>query len=326
MVWDNDIFSWSKLGNNHKRMKGKPLQNFLDLSVTEKRGVFTVLIIIAGITAYPFVYDWLYPLNYENASLSPKIKQALADLHKEEINSATDTFSLKTTTAEPNFFYFDPNNTSDSEFLELGLRPYQIRSINRYMENRGPFRFKEQFMHLHILDSNWVQLAEEYISLPLMVSVYPKYKKRNYQSNNYHKSYHNTPDSKPLINLNTADSESLEQLPGLGDWMAGKIVRYRNRLGGFHSISQLMEVRGLRAENYEIFKSRLTLSSYQKLRLNTCTVEELGKHPYLNFKLAKMIVNYRSTHGKLYDPAVLKALPLMADSTYQKILPYWDLE
>lgn len=45
-----------------------------------------------------------------------------------------------------------------------------------------------------------------------------------------------------LINLNAADRETLQLLPGVGPGLADAIVEYRTRVGGFTSIAQLQEV------------------------------------------------------------------------------------
>lgn len=48
-----------------------------------------------------------------------------------------------------------------------------------------------------------------------------------------------------LLNLNTASLEDLEKLPGIGPSRAKDIVAYRDKIGGFLSLSQLDEVPGI---------------------------------------------------------------------------------
>jgi competence protein ComEA len=48
-----------------------------------------------------------------------------------------------------------------------------------------------------------------------------------------------------LINLNTADASTLEQLPGVGPVMAANIVAWRDGNGSFSSVEQLQEVSGI---------------------------------------------------------------------------------
>lgn len=48
-----------------------------------------------------------------------------------------------------------------------------------------------------------------------------------------------------LINLNTADSATLQQLPGIGPAIAGRIINWRAANGAFRSVSELQEVKGI---------------------------------------------------------------------------------
>jgi len=48
-----------------------------------------------------------------------------------------------------------------------------------------------------------------------------------------------------LIDLNNATSAQLETLPGIGPTLAGAIIAERDRRGGFRSVNELREVRGI---------------------------------------------------------------------------------
>ena len=53
------------------------------------------------------------------------------------------------------------------------------------------------------------------------------------------------------INVNTASAEQLESLPGVGPATARAIIEYRRQNGGFHSVDELLEVRGIGPKKLE---------------------------------------------------------------------------
>ena len=53
------------------------------------------------------------------------------------------------------------------------------------------------------------------------------------------------------INLNTADAKRLEELPGIGPTLAGRIVAYREKHGGFRSVDELKKVSGIGNKKFE---------------------------------------------------------------------------
>ena len=61
------------------------------------------------------------------------------------------------------------------------------------------------------------------------------------------------------IDLNTATSEELQTLPGIGETIAGAIIAYREQIGGFTSIEQLMEVPRIGATTFEKLKNLITV-------------------------------------------------------------------
>jgi competence protein ComEA len=53
------------------------------------------------------------------------------------------------------------------------------------------------------------------------------------------------------VNINTASEAELDRLPGVGPVTARKIIEYRNQVGGFKSVEQLMEVKGIGPKKLE---------------------------------------------------------------------------
>lgn len=61
------------------------------------------------------------------------------------------------------------------------------------------------------------------------------------------------------IPLNRASAEDLDRLPGIGPGLAQRILEYRETRGGFSSLDDLKEVRGIKEKTFEKIKGYLTL-------------------------------------------------------------------
>lgn len=127
-----------------------------------------------------------------------------------------------------------------------------------------------------------------------------------------------------VILVNTADSAAWEALPGIGPTLAARILRFREKLGGFYSIAQVAETYGLADSTFKKIQASLRLDSgsLKKLYINQMDEKSLGQHPYVRYKLARLIVQYRSNHGPFSRPEDLYNIPLVNDSIYRKLEKY----
>ncbi len=61
------------------------------------------------------------------------------------------------------------------------------------------------------------------------------------------------------INLNSASAEQLEELPGIGETIAKRIIEQRQEKGSFSSIDELKEVEGIGEKKFAKIKEKATL-------------------------------------------------------------------
>jgi competence protein ComEA len=66
-------------------------------------------------------------------------------------------------------------------------------------------------------------------------------------------------DPSGLVNLNSASSAELEALPGIGPTLAEAIVAERERRGGFRSVNELRDVRGIGEKRFADLKDKVTI-------------------------------------------------------------------
>ena len=124
------------------------------------------------------------------------------------------------------------------------------------------------------------------------------------------------------IVLNTADTTALKTVPGIGPYYAKKVVEYGLRLGGYVSVDQLDEIEGfpLDAKDYLTIED----ASPRKLNVNTLSLNELRRHPYINFYQAKAITDYRRLHGPLKSLQDLRLSKDFPPEAIKRLEPYVD--
>lgn len=63
-----------------------------------------------------------------------------------------------------------------------------------------------------------------------------------------------------IININTADAEELETLPGIGPATAAEIIEYREKVGIIRSVDELLNVSGIGEKKLEAIRDKIKLS------------------------------------------------------------------
>ncbi|NJO02773.1 MAG: helix-hairpin-helix domain-containing protein [Bacteroidia bacterium] len=127
--------------------------------------------------------------------------------------------------------------------------------------------------------------------------------------------------------LNQVDSLTLTEIRGIGPVLSRRIIRYRDQLGGFVSFQQLGEVYGLTEDVRENLKAHSFLSDspVRKLKINEASLDELRQHPYIGYRKARVIVNYRLQHGRFTSIDALSKINLMDSLSLDKLAPYLSL-
>lgn len=152
-----------------------------------------------------------------------------------------------------------------------------------------------------------------------------RYVKKDYNNKPYTKKEY-TP-KRLNININTADTTELVQLRGIGNTFANRIVKYREKLGGFFEAEQLLEVYGFDSLKYELVKNEIYIdeNALRRLNINSAEIKEMIKHPYIDYKLAAAISKQRFKK-KFESVDELKTVYLVNDSLFRKLAPYFSTE
>lgn len=195
-------------------------------------------------------------------------------------------------------FYFDPNTADSTMLLRLGLQPWQVRNIYKYRAKGGIYRKPSDFARLYGLTAGQYKRLEPYIRISadyLPASSLFTEEKRNTARDSL--KYPVKIKEGEHVSLNNADTAALKTVPGIGSGYARAIVGYRNRLGGYSSVKQLLEIDGFPEEALKYFV--IEGGVFNKININKLTLNQLRRHPYINYFQAKAIVDYRRLHGNI---------------------------
>jgi DNA uptake protein ComE-like DNA-binding protein len=115
---------------------------------------------------------------------------------------------------------------------------------------------------------------------------------------------------------------------GIGSYRARQIVRYREQLGGFVRVEQVMEARGMETLEADSILKWFVLDSVivEQLQVNQASAQRLSKHPYLRFEQAKAIYELRRKKIMLKSVNDLEESACIDAKTLEKIAPYLNFD
>ena len=218
-------------------------------------------------------------------------------------------------------FPFDPNTADSSQLIRLGLQSWQVRNIYKYRARGGVYRKKEDFARLYGLTVKDYHRLEPYIRIssdyqPAATLVGGKANGANGTNGVYPRKI----DSTQHVVLNTADTTTLRQVPGIGIYFAKEIVRYGQRLGGYVSVDQLDEIADFPQASKKYFV--VQQAHPKKLNVNQLTLQQLRRHPYINYYQARAIKEYCRLHGPLKSLDDLRLSRDFPPEVIQRLAPY----
>jgi competence ComEA-like helix-hairpin-helix protein len=205
-------------------------------------------------------------------------------------------------------FPFDPNNIGKDDFEKLGFSEKQSESIVKYREKGKVFKSKQDFQKVFVVSDEMYVHLENWILLPDEETIVSELNEQEII----------------VIELNTADTTSLQQISRIGNYLAKRIVDYRQKLGGFHSIEQLMEINGINEERFTgiIPYVYVDKGKIARLDLNKNSFKDFTRHPYFEYYVVKAIFEYKDKHGIFTSVEDIKKISLIDNDLYHKINPY----
>jgi competence protein ComEA len=317
------------------------IKDYFAFNKKEQRGLIVLLVLMLLVVSAEIFMPYLLPdKQFDITPFQKEVEQFLAsaksqDSAKENSQKSyyndyqkDDQHILESFRSSP--FYFDPNKLSEQQWQQMGMDGNIIRNIMRYTEKGGQFYNSEGFRKIYGMNDSIFATLEPYLRFENEEPKpqYSKYdtsklKYNSYKENNYKKYEADT----VIIELNSADSGMLLSLTGIGPSYAGRIIKYRDRLGGFYKNEQLLEIKGMDSMRYNQFMKEISTDplKIKRIDLNTVTFKELMKHPYFEYYLVKAIFNKKDEVKKFDSVQQLKSISVMYEELYEKIEPYLEV-
>lgn len=293
------------------------MKSMLSLSSQERKGVMLLIILIALVTA---VNVWLrtHPPQEKGAEALRLHNELAAFEQQLTLRNNSQSIDYKSGYFEfteiNDLFPFDPNQVTADEMRKLGLHNRLISTWINYRLHGGRFYEKEDLKKIYGLTEDLYRRLWPYIVISDAPDAAPKPSPKKIRTT-------------APVDLNRANAEALEELPGIGPILSKRIISYRTLLGGFYNICQLSEVYGLTDSVVVLLQQRVLAdtSALVKLNLNKAREYELARHPYIGKYSARGIVSYRTQMTRISDPAELKRNGLISEENFEKLKRYLEL-
>lgn len=219
---------------------------------------------------------------------------------------------------------FDPNTADSSTLVHLGFKPWQAKNMVKYRAAGGKYRKPEDLKKLYGMTDSMFQALTPYIYIAreevdsvavdsLRKDSLPRWEEENKDT---------------ILNLRTADTVELKMIHGIGSYRARQIVRYREQLGGFVSVEQVLEAKGMENVDADSLLAHFWIDSVkiEPMNVNSVGVQRLSRHPYLRFEQAQAIYELRRKKIRLDSIQQLQQIECISAETLEKIAPYLNFD
>ena len=303
-------------------------KDFFYYSRSERRAVYFLLFLIALLLVAIIFYSKRDNASSDLVENSAEVDSFLADVKKVKEHSAKESKSDCSDAHRTGlFFEFDPNSADSIELSRLGLPSYVVKNVLKYRAKGGRFKTPASFSKVYGLTPELFAELAPYIRIPEQLSV-RKRKQVFPKTDSIRIESHQQPSDKysegTKVNVNIADTIELKKIPGIGSIIARNIVAYRQRLGGFYDLEQLLEVRFFTPELLEWFV--LGDTPVNQLRVNRESLDKLRAHPYLNFYQAKVIVEHRKKRGEIKSLSQLSLYEEFTEKDLNRLSAYFSFD
>ncbi|RDY58164.1 ComEA family DNA-binding protein [Flagellimonas nanhaiensis] len=246
----------------------------------ERSGIFFLLLIIV-ILQGAYFYAKTLPFKGSSALTINEMEQTRLDSLKSLPNP--ESFKL---------FPFNPNYLSDHKGYTLGMSTLEIDRLLAFRKQNKYVNSPKEFQKVTLVSDSLLSILSPYFKFPEW-SRRSASRKGNVLVNDREAS---------IQDLNQVTAEDLMRINGIGKTLSKRIIKFRDRLGGFLLDDQLYDVYGLEPQVVKrAFKKFRVLHppKIEKIDINKATAEEISRLVYISRKVAEDIVTLRNENGRI---------------------------
>ncbi|NJB70664.1 DNA uptake protein ComE-like DNA-binding protein [Saonia flava] len=265
----------------------KKIKSHFKFNKQERNGIFFLLLIIVVLQGVHLVYiSTEITGDKDLLSVDTDLQAEIDELKKHQLES--DTIPI---------YPFNPNFITDYKGYALGMSVSEIDRLHDFRAQNKFVNSDKEFQEVTQVSDSLLEIISPYFRFPEWTKHYNTQSSKN-------KKVTITPNENLLEikDLNIVTAEELQMVNGIGDILSARIIKFRNRLGGFLVDEQLYDVYGLEAEvvqkTLERFKV-LNPPMIKKTNINTASVKEIAKLVYIQYNVAQKIVVHRENIGAI---------------------------
>ena len=260
----------------------KNFKSHFKFNKQERSGIFFLLVIIFGLQLiYMLFKNEMVYTSEASFGLDTEVQKLLDSIREQSKVEES-----------PKIYPFNPNFITDYKGYTLGLSNEEIDRLHVFRSENRWVNSTKEFQQVTLISDSLLKILAPYFN-------FPEWKNRTKikEKERKQKSVLTVVRYK---DLNQANSEELKLIYGIGDKLSARIVKFRNRLGGFMVNEQLYDVYGLQEEVVLRILEEFRVKEQpiiNRININTATREEMEQLIYINQNLAIQIVNYRDSVG-----------------------------
>ncbi|MGM0634469.1 MAG: ComEA family DNA-binding protein [Bacteroidota bacterium] len=248
-------------------------------SKSQRNGIIFLLLILFLVIGFRWVYSsYLYqPDTYHFSDEETKAIQTEIDSLKKVEEKAN----------KPKIYPFNPNYLKDFKAYQLGMTTAEYDRLAEFRSKDQWINSAEDFQEVTQVSDSLLKEIETYFKFPDWVIQQEKQKKSQPK-----KTQLTYAEKK---NLNKVSAEELTQISGVGKVLSKRIIRFRDKIGGFVGDIQLKDIYGLDYETRNKITAMYTTKLDQpveRIDINSASLIQLSEIPYFDYELAREIRNF----------------------------------